>query len=109
MPLTCAATQSMAMTGSGRCRPLPGRGQGGHCVSASASDECLATLGYSRVLSEAAVREHFRNETIQAQFRKLDDVEREAIWGEQVDISYKPLARRSPEHTGRAISTAPVR
>ena len=56
--------------------------------------EHLACDAYSRVLRDAALREHFRTEAAIAVFWKLPDDQRRALWGKPLDITQEPLVQK---------------
>ncbi len=55
--------------------------------------EHLACDAYSRVLRDAALREHFRTDGAIAAFWKLPDDQRRSLWGKPLDIVREPLVQ----------------
>ena len=56
--------------------------------------EHLACDAYSRLLRDAALREHFRTEAAIAAFWKLPDDQRRTLWGRPLDITQEPLVQK---------------
>ena len=56
--------------------------------------ENLACDAYSRLLLDAAVREHFRTDAAIPAFWKLPDDQRRALWGKPLDIAQEPLVQK---------------
>jgi len=56
--------------------------------------EHLACDAYSRLLRDAALRDHFRTEAEMAAFWKLPDDQRRALWGKPLDIAQEPLVQK---------------
>jgi len=56
--------------------------------------EHLACDAYSRLLRDAALRDHFRTEAAIAAFWKLPDDQRRALWGKPLDIAQEPLVQK---------------
>ena len=56
--------------------------------------EHLACDAYSRLLRDAALRDHFRTEAAMAAFWKLPDDQRRALWGKPLDIAQEPLVQK---------------
>jgi hypothetical protein len=56
--------------------------------------ELLACDAYSRVLRDAALRDHFRTETVIAAFWKMPDNQRRTLWGRPLDIVREPLVQK---------------
>ena len=55
--------------------------------------EHLACDAYSRLLRDAALRDHFRTDAAIAAFWKLPDDQRRALWGTHYDITQEPLVQ----------------
>ena len=60
------------------------------CWQRTRQAELLACVAYSRVLTDATVQTHFRTDDTAAQFWKLPDDKRRAIWGKPLDITKEP-------------------
>ena len=56
--------------------------------------EHLACDAYSRLLHDAALREHFRTDATIAGFWKHPDDPKRLIWGTSLDIAAEPLVRQ---------------
>ena len=56
--------------------------------------ERLACDAYSRLLRDAALRQHFETETTIAAFWKLPDDQRRTLWGKPLDIAAEPLVQK---------------
>ncbi len=56
--------------------------------------EHLACDAYSRLLRDAALREHFRTDATIAAFWNLPDDQRRALWGKPLDIAQEPLVQK---------------
>ena len=56
--------------------------------------EHLACDAYSRLLRDAALRDHFCTEAAIAAFWKLPDDQRRALWGKPLDIAQEPLVQK---------------
>jgi hypothetical protein len=56
--------------------------------------ERLACDAYSRLLRDAALRNHFRTEAAIAAFWKFPDDQRRALWGQPLDIAKEPLVQK---------------
>jgi hypothetical protein len=61
------------------------------CWQRTRQIEHLACDAYSRLLRDAALREHFRTEAAIAAFWKLPDDQRRTLWGKPLDITQEPL------------------
>ncbi len=64
--------------------------------------EQLACDAYSRLLRDAALREHFRTDATIAHFWRLQDDQRRSLWGSPLDITQEPFVREY-DQWGRAI------
>ena len=60
------------------------------CWQRTRQAERLACFAYSRVLLDATVQAHFRTDNTLAQFWKLHDDQRRAVWGKPLDITKEP-------------------
>jgi hypothetical protein len=56
--------------------------------------EHLACDAYSRLLRDAALRDHFRTEAAIAAFWKLPDDQRRTLWGKPLDIAQESLVQK---------------
>lgn len=56
--------------------------------------EHLASDAYSRLLRDAAIRQHFETEAAIAAFWKLPDDQRRALWGKPHDIAKEPIVQK---------------
>lgn len=63
--------------------------------------EQLACDAYSRLLRDAALRQHFRTDAAIAAFWKLRDDERCSVWGKPLDITQEPFVQKY-DQWGRA-------
>jgi hypothetical protein len=72
------------------------------CWQRTRQAERLACFAYLRMLLDAAVQAHFRTDDTLAQFWKLPDDKRRAIWGKPVDIAKEPR-HTSYDQWGRAV------
>ena len=61
------------------------------CWQRTRQIEHLACDAYSRLLHDAALREHFRTDATIASFWKLEDAQRQLLWGKPLDITGEPL------------------
>jgi hypothetical protein len=73
------------------------------CWQRTRQIERLACFAYSRLLLDANLRAHFRTDDTLAQFWKLRDNERRAIWGKSLDIAKEPLFTTF-DQWGRGVS-----
>jgi hypothetical protein len=65
--------------------------------------EHLACDAYSRLLRDAALRDHFRTEAAIAAFWKLPDDQRRALWGKPLDITREPLVQKYDQWERAAV------
>jgi len=65
--------------------------------------EHLACDAYSRLLRDAALRDHFRTEAAIAAFWKLPDDQRRALWGKPLDIAQEPLVQKYDQWERAAV------
>jgi hypothetical protein len=72
------------------------------CWQRTRQAERLACFAYLRMRLDAAVQAHFRTDDTLAQFWKLPDDKRRAIWGKPVDIAKEPR-HTSYDQWGRAV------
>jgi hypothetical protein len=72
------------------------------CWQRTRQAERLACFAYSRVLLDATVQAHFRSDDTLAQFWKLPDDQRHAIWGKPLDITTEPRHTKY-DGSGRAV------
>jgi hypothetical protein len=56
--------------------------------------ERLACDAYSRLLRDAALRQHFQTETTISAFWKLPDDQRRMLWGKPLDITAEPIIHK---------------
>jgi len=73
------------------------------CWQRTRQIERLACDAYSRILRDAELRSHFRTEAAIADFWKLPEGRRQALWGPPIDIANEPLVRRY-DQWGRAMA-----
>lgn len=57
------------------------------CWQRTRQIEHLAANAYSRLLRDAALREHFRTNDTIAAFWKMQDAQRQSLWGQPLDIT----------------------
>jgi hypothetical protein len=72
------------------------------CWQRTRQAERLACFAYSRVLLDMAIHGHFRTDDTLAQFWKLPDDKRHAIWGKALDITKEPRHSKF-DQWGRAV------
>lgn len=64
------------------------------CLQRTRQIEHLACDAYSRLLHDAALRQHFQTETAITSFWELPDDQKRALWGDPLDIALEPIVRR---------------
>ena len=73
------------------------------CWQRTRQIERLACDAYSRLLGDAALREHFRTDEAIVAFWKMRDDQRRALWGKPLDITREPLVQNYNQW-GRAVA-----
>jgi len=71
------------------------------CWQRTRQIEQLACHAYTRLLSDATLRAHFRTEAAIAAFWKLPDDKRRELWGTPLDVTLEPLVQKY-DQWGRA-------
>lgn len=72
------------------------------CWQRTRQIEHLACDAYSRLLRDAALRDHFRTNDVLAAFWKMPDDQRRALWGKPLDIAQEPFVQNY-DRWGRAV------
>jgi hypothetical protein len=72
------------------------------CLQRTRQMERLACFAYSRVLLDSSVQAHYRTDDTLAQFWKLPDDQKRAIWGKALDLSAEPRYKQY-DQWGRGV------